>query len=211
MRSLRRILWLETGDKSSVQLFSRVWLFVTPWTTACQSFLSVTNSKSLLKLISIESVMLSNLLILCNPLLLSPSVFPSFRVFSNESVLRINWPKYWSFSYSISTSNEYSGLISLRLTGLISLQSRGLSRVFSNTGVQKHQFVSTQLSLWSNSHNHTWLLATIALTRWTCVGKVMSLLFNMLSRLVIVFLPRSKYVLISCCYHHPQWFWSPRK
>ena len=113
---------------------------------------SITNSQSLLKLISIESVMPSNHLILCHPLLLLPSIFPSIRVSSNESIFRIRWPKDWSFSFNISPSNEYSGLISFRMTGLISLQSRGLSRVFSNSTVQKHQFFSTQHSLWSNAH-----------------------------------------------------------
>ena len=109
----------------------------------------------LLKLMSIESVMPSNHLILCHPLLLLPSVFPSIRGFSNESVLCIRWPKYRSFSFSISPSYEYSGLISLGWTGWVSLQSKGLSRVFSNITVQKHQFFSAQLSLWSNSHIHT--------------------------------------------------------
>ena len=121
----------------------------TPWTVACQVSLSITNSRSLLKLMSIESVMPSNHLILCHPLLLLPSIFPSIRVFSNESVFHIRWPKYQSFSFNISPSNEYSGL---ELTALISLQSKGLSRVFSNTTVQKPQFFSTQLSLWFNSH-----------------------------------------------------------
>ena len=114
--------------------------------------------RSLLKLRSIRSVMPSNHLILCCPLLLPPSTFPSIRVFSNESVLRIRWPQYWSFSFSISPSNEYSGLTSFRRTGWISLQSKGLARVFSNTTVQKHQFFGAQLSLQSNSHIHTWLL-----------------------------------------------------
>ena len=161
---------------SSVQLLQ---LFETPWTAARQASLSLTNSWSLLKLVSIESVMPSNHLILCRPVLLLPSIFPSIRVFSNDSVLRIRWPKYWSFSFSISPSSEYSGLISLRIAGLISLQSKGLSRVFSTT-VQKHLFFSTkvsfyffsfifiswrlitlqycsgtQVSLWSNSHIHT--------------------------------------------------------
>ena len=116
---------------------------------------SITNSRSLLKLMSIASVMPSNHLILCHPLLLSSSIFPSIRVFSNESVLCIRWPKYWSFSFSICPSNEYSLLISLRLTGLISLQYKGLSRVFSNTTVQKRQFLGPRLSLQSNSHIHT--------------------------------------------------------
>ena len=139
-------------------LFSRVWLFATPWTTAHQAFLSFTISWGLLILLSIESVMPSNHLLLCHPLCLLPSTFPSIRVFSNESALRIRWPKYWRFSFSISPSNEYSGFISLGLTGLISLQSKGLSRVFSNTTVQKHQFFGAQPSLWSNAHIHTWLL-----------------------------------------------------
>ena len=119
-----------------------------------QASLSITNSWSLLKLMSIESVMPSNHLILCIPLLLPPSIFPSIRVFSSESVVRIRWPKYWSFNFSVSPSNEYSGLISFRWTSWISLQSKGLSRVFSNTTVQKHQFFGTQLSLQSNSHTH---------------------------------------------------------
>ena len=142
---------------SSVQLLSRVWLFATPCTAAHQTSLSITNSWSLLKLMSIESVMPSNHLILCLPLLFLHSICPSIRVFSNDSALPIKWPKYWSFSFSISPSNEYSGLISFRLTGLI-LQSKGLSRVFSSTTVQKHQFFGAQPSLWSNFHIHTWLL-----------------------------------------------------
>ena len=125
----------------SVQ-FSRVQFFETPWTAACQASLSITNSQSLLKLMSVESVMPSNHLIFC-PLL--PSIFPILRVFSNELALCIMWPKYCSFS--ISPSNEYSGLISFTIDWLISLQSMGLSRVFSDTTVQKHQFFSAQLSL----------------------------------------------------------------
>ena len=130
---------------SSVQSLSHIRLFATPWTAAHQASLSITNSQSLLKLMSIESVMPSNHLIFCCPLLLLPSIFPSTRVFSNESVLHIRWPKYWSFSFSISPSNEYSGLISFRVDW-ISLQSKGLSKI-SNTTVQKHQFFSAQLSL----------------------------------------------------------------
>ena len=145
-------------DLTSVQSLSHVRLFATPRVAACQASLSITNSWSLSKLMSIESVMPSNHVILCRPLLLSPSIFPSIRVFLNESALRIRWPKYWSFSFSISPSNEHSGLISWGLTGWISLQSKGLSRVFCNTTVQKHQFSGAQLSLWSNSHIHTWLL-----------------------------------------------------
>ena len=105
-----------------------------------------------------ELVISFNHLILCHPLLLPPSIFPSIRVFSNQSVLHFRWSKYWSFSHSISPSNEYSGWFPLGWTGCISLQSKGLSRVLSNTTIQKHQFFGTQLSLWSNSHIHTWLL-----------------------------------------------------
>ena len=132
---------------SSVQSLSRVRLFATPWTSHGQISLSFTISWSLLRLMSIESVMPSNHLILCCPLLLLPSIFASIRVFSNESVLRIRWPKYWSFRFSISPSDEYSGLISFRMYWLALLLSKGLSRVFSNTTVQKHQFFSAQLSL----------------------------------------------------------------
>ena len=146
---------------------------------------------------SVESVMLSNHLILCCPLFLLPSIFPSIRVFSNESVLCIRWPKYWSFSFSICPSNEYSGLISFRIDWLDLLAVQGTLKVFSNTIIQKHQFFSarflyspTLTSIHDYWKNHT-------LTRWTFVGKVMSLLFNILSRLVIAFLPRSKRLLIS--------------
>ena len=135
-------------SKISVQ-FSRsvVSDSASPWTATCQASLSITNSQSLPKLMSLESMMPSNHLILCNPLLLLPLIFPSLRVFANESTLHIRWPNYWSFSFNISPSNEHSGLISLRMTGWISLQSKGLSRVFSSTIVQKHQFFSPQLSL----------------------------------------------------------------
>ena len=123
---------------SSVQSLSLVPLFVNPWIAACQASLSITNSQSWLKLMPIESVMPSSHLILCRPLLLLPPILPRIRVFSNESILRMRWPKYWSFSFSISPSDEHPGLISLGWTGWISLQSKGLSRVFSNTIVQKH-------------------------------------------------------------------------
>ena len=118
-----------------------------PCTAACQHSMPITNSQSLLKVVSIELVMPSNHRILCHPLLLLTSIFPSIRIFSNESVLCIRWPKYCSFSFSISPSNEYPGLVSFRWTGWISLQSKGLSTVFFNTTVQKHQFFGTQLSL----------------------------------------------------------------
>ena len=126
------------------------------------------------------------------------SIFPSIRVFSNESVLHIRWPKYWSFGFSISPSNEYSGLISFRMELML-----------LNTTIQKHQFFGAQLSLWSNFNMTTG--KTIDLPIWTFVSRVMSLLFNMLSRLVIAFLPRSKHLLISWLQSPLQWFWSPRK
>ena len=132
---------------SSVQSLSCVRLFVTPWTAACQASLSITNAQSLLKLMSIKSVMPSKDLILSRPLLLLSSIFPSIRVFSNESLLHMKWPKYWSFSFSISPSNEYAGLISFTIDGLISLRSKQVSRIFTNTTVQKHQFFGTQFCL----------------------------------------------------------------
>ena len=140
-----------------VQLLSHVWLFLTPGTAIHQASLSFTISRSFLKLMSIESMMPSNHLILCCPLLLLPLIFPCIRVFSNELSLHIRWPNYWSFSFSVSPSNEHSGLIVLRMDWFDSLQFKGLSRVFFTT-VEKHQFFSTQLSLWSNSHIHKWLL-----------------------------------------------------
>ena len=143
---------------SSVQSLSRVQLFATPWIAARQASLSVTNSQSLLKLMPIESVMPSSHLILCRPLLLLPPIPPSIRVFSNESTLQMRWPKYWSFSFSISPCNEHQDPSALGWTGWVSLQSKGISRVFSNTTVQKHQFFCAQLSLLSNSHIHTWPL-----------------------------------------------------
>ena len=142
----------------SVQSLSRVRLFATPWITARQASLSITNSQSSLRLTSIKSVMPSSHLILCHPLLLLPPIPPSIRVFSNESTLRLRWPKYWSFSFSIIPSKEIPELISFRMTGWISLQSKGLSRVFSNTTVQKHQFFGAQLSSQSNTQIHTWPL-----------------------------------------------------
>ena len=144
--------------QSSVQSLSRVRLFATPWTAVCQASLSITNSWSLPKLMSIESVMLSSHLILCCPFLLLPPIPPSIRVFSNESTICIRWPESWSCSFSISPSKEHPGLISFRMDWLDLLQSKGFSSVFSNTTVQKHQFFGAQLSSQSNSHIHTWLL-----------------------------------------------------
>ena len=144
-----------------------------------------------------ELVIPSSHLILCRPLLLQPSIFPSIRIFSSESVLCIRWPKYWSFIFSISPSNEYSGLISFTINCLISWQSKGLSRVFSNTTVQKHQFFGAHLFTVQLSYPSMSAGKTIALTRWTFAGKGISLLLNMLSRLLIAFLLRGKCLLIS--------------
>ena len=173
---------------SSVQSLGHVQLFETLWTIRHQAFQSITNSRGLLKLMSIESVMPSNHLILCRPLLLLPSIFPSIRVFSNESVLLIRWPKYWSFSLSISPSNEYSGPISFRMDWLDLLAAQRMLKSLL-------QYHSSKASIhWYSaffivqlSHPYMATGKTIPLTRWTFVAKVMSLLFNMLSRLVIVF------------------------
>ena len=169
---------------SSVQLLSDVQLFATPWAAAYQTSLSVTNSQSLLKLLSIKLVMPSNHLILCCPLLFLPSIFPSIRIFSNESVLPIRCPKYWSFSFSISPSNEYSGLISFRIDWFNLLAVQGtlkslLQHHSSKASILQHSaFFMVQLS-----HPYMTTGETIALTRWIFVGKVMSLLINTLSRL----------------------------
>ena len=182
---------------SSVQSLGHVQLFATPWTVARQASLSITNSQSLLELMSIESVMPSSHLILCRPLL-PPSVFPSIRVFSNESVLHIRWSKYWSLSFSISTSNEYPGLISFRMDWLDLLAVQGTLKSL----LQHHRSKASILRLSAFfiiqlSRPYMTTGKTIALTRQTFVSKVLSLLFNMLSRLVITFFPRSKHLLIS--------------
>ena len=142
---------------TSIQSLNSVWLFATPW-TACQASLSIINSRSLLKLMSIELMMPSNHLILCCPLLFLPSIFPNIRVFSNESVVRISGQSIGTLSSASVLPMNIQDWFLLGLTGLISLQSKGLSRVFSNTTVQKHRFFSAQLSLWPSSHIHTWLL-----------------------------------------------------
>ena len=177
---------------SSVQLLSCVRLFAAPWTAACQASLSITNSWSLPKLMSIESVTPSNHLILCPPLLLLPSVFPRIRVFSNESVFHIRWPKYWSFSFNVSPSNEHSGLISFRMDCLDLLVIQGTLKSLLQHHSSKASILwcSTLTSIHDYWKNHS-------LSRWTFIGKVMSLLFNMLSRWVIPFLPRGKCLLIS--------------
>ena len=170
---------------SSVQSLSRVWLFVTPWITACQAALSITNSQSLLKLMSIKLVMTSSHLILCRPLPLLPPNPPSIRVFSNESTLLMMWSKYWSFSFSISPSNEYPGLISFRMDWLDLLAVHGTPKILlqhhsSKASIFQHSaFLTVQLS-----HPYMTIGKTLALTRRTFFGKEMSLLFNMLSRLV---------------------------
>ena len=177
----------DISDFSSVQLLSRVRLFVTPWTAARQASLSITNSQSLLKLISIELVMPFNHLILCCPLLFLPSIISSIRGFSNESALLIRWPRYWSFSFSISPSNEYSGLISFRMDWLDLLAVQGTFKSL----LQHHN--SKASILWCSaffmvqlSHLYTTTGKTVALTIWSFVEKIMSLqLFNILSKLVI--------------------------
>ena len=173
---------------------------MTPWTVACQASQSITNSQSLLKLISIESVIPSNHLILCHPLL-TPSIFPSIRVFSNESVLCFRWPKYWNFSFGISPSNEYSGLISFRMDrlDLLAVQGNLKSLLQHHSSKASILWCSTQfiVQLSQLSSSLRLLEKTLALTRWTFVGEVTSLLFNTLSMLAITFLPRSKSLLVS--------------
>ena len=195
-----------------VQSPSNVQLFATAWAEALQASLSFTISWSLLKLMSIELVMPSNHLILCHPLLLLPSIFPSIQVFSNEFTLRIRWPKYCSFSFNIGPSNEYSGLISFRMDWLDLLAVQG-----SLKNLLQHHSSKTSI-LWCSaffivqlSHPQMTPGKTIALTIQAFVGKVMSLFFNMLSRLVITFLLRSKHLLFHSGSHHLQCFWSPRK
>ena len=190
---------METYSQfSSVQSLSHVQLFVTPWTVAHQASLSITNSQSSPKPMSIVLVMLSNHLILCRPLLLPPSIFPRIRVFSNEPTLRMRWAKDWSFSFNISPSNEHPGLISFRMDWLELLAVQGtlkslLQHHNSKASIlQCSAFFTVQLS-----HPYMTVGKTIALTRQTFVDKVMSLLSNMLSRLAITFLSRSKHLLIS--------------
>ena len=189
------VYFARRGSKSfisSVQLLSCVRLFATPWNVARQASLSITNSRSLLKLMSIESVMPSNHLIFCRPLLLSPSTFPNIRVFSNESALHIRWPKYWSFSFTISPSSEHSGLISFRMGWLDLLTVQGtLKSLLQHHSSKASILQCSAFFIIQLSQPYMTAGKTITLTRRTFVGKVMSLLFNMLSRLVITFLPRS--------------------
>ena len=197
----RQILTTKTPRKShigwsvqfsSVQSLSHVQLFAMPWIAAHQASLSITSSWSLLKLMPIELVMPSRHLILCCPLLLLPPVPPSIRVFSNESTLHMRWPKYWSFSFSISPSNEHPGLISFRMDWLDLLAVQGTLK--SSPTPQFKALILKCSAFFTVQHSHPYRTTgkTIALTRWTFVGKVMSLLFNMLSRLVKTFLPMSK-------------------
>ena len=170
----------------------------TPWTAAHQASLSITSSWSLLKLMSIELVMSSNHLILCRPLLFLPSVFLSIRIFSSESVLRIRWPKYWSFSFNISPSNDSSGLISFRMDWLVLLAVQGtLKSLLQHCSSKASILWCAAFFMVQLSHPYMTIGKTIALTRWTFVGKVISLLFNMMSKLIITFLLRSKHLLIS--------------
>ena len=167
---------------NSVQLLSHIWLFATPWTATCQASMSITNTQSLLKLMSIELLMPSNHFILCCPLLLPPSIFPSIRIFSNESFLHIRWPRYWNFSFNISPCSEYSWLISFRMDwfDLLAVQETlksFLQHPSSKTSIlQCSAFCIVQLS-----HPYMTTGSTIALTRQSFVGKVTSLLFNMIS------------------------------
>ena len=195
---MQESVYVAVDSFSSVQSLSRVWLFVTPWTAACQASQSITNSWSSPKLMSIELVMPFNHLILCCPLLLLPSIFPSVRVFSNESALGIRGAKYWSFSFIISPSNEYSGLISFRMDLLDLLAVQGTLKSLLQYHSSKASILQcSAFFMVQFSHSYMTTGKTIALTRRTFADKVMSLVFNMLSRLVITFLPRSKHLLIS--------------
>ena len=182
----------------SVQLLSLIRLFLTPWTIAHQASLSITNSQSLLKLMSIKSMMPSKYLSLFHPLLLLPSIFPPIRVFSNESFLHIRWPEYWSFSFSVSTSKEYWLLISFRMDWLALLEIQGtLKNLLQHHSSKASILQCSAFFIVQLSHLYMTTVKTIALTRWIFVGKVMSLLLNMLSSFFITFLPRSKHLLIS--------------
>ena len=189
---------------SSVQLLSSVRLFPTPWTAPRQVSLSITSSRSLL--ISIESVMPSNHLILCCPLLLPP-IFPSVRVFSNESVLHIRWPKDWSFSFSVSPSSEYSGLISFRMDWLDLFAVQGTFKILQHHSSKASVLWCSAFFIVQLSPPYMTTGKAIALTRWTVVGKVISLLFSMLSR----FFQGASVFKFHGCSHYLQWLWIPRK
>ena len=191
---------------SLLKELNHVQLFVTPWTTALQASLFINDSWSLLKVMAIQPSLL------CHTLLLLPSIFPSIRVFSDKSVLHIRWPKYWNFSFSIRTSNEYSGLISFRMDWLDLLAVQGIFKSL----LQQHS--SKTSILWCSaffivqlSHPYMTTGKTIDLTRWTFVDKILSLLFNILSMLVTAFLPSSKYLLISCLQSQSAVILEPKK
>ena len=190
-KAMPRSQWRTSSVQfSSVQSLSHVWLFGTPWTAARQASLSITNSRSLPKLMSIESVMPSNHLILCCPLLLLPSIFPSIRVFSNESAHCIRWPKYWNFSFNISPSSEHPGLISFRKDWLDLLAVQGtLKSLLQHHGSKASILPCSAFFTVQLSHPYVTTGKTIVLTRWTFVNKIMSLLFHMPSRLLITLLP----------------------
>ena len=189
------------------------WLFVNPWAAAHQASRSFTTSRSFLKLMSIESVMSSNRLTLCHPLLLLPPIFSASGSFPMSRLLASGGQSIGASASASVLPMNIQDWFPLGWTGWISLQSKGLSRVLSNSTIQRHQLFNAQLSLQSNSYIHTWLLEKPEFWwyRPLSAKRCMSLLFNMLSRFVIAFLPRSKHLLTSCCSHHPQWFWSPRK
>ena len=211
-KCLGKYSWALLNMYQSVQSLSLVRLFATPWSAARQASLSITNSWSPHKPMSIESVMPSHHLTLCHPLLIQPSIFSSIRVFSSESALPIRWPKYWSFSFNISPINEYPWRISFMMTGWISLQSQGTFKSL----LQHHN--SKASILWCSafftvqlSHPYMSTGKTTAFNRWTFVDKIMSLLFNMLSRLVITFLPRRKCLVISWLQSSSAVILEPRK
>ena len=203
---------MGSSQFSSVQSLSRVRLFATPCTAAHQASLSITNCQSPPKPMSIESVMPSNHLIFCHPLFLLPSIFPSIRVFSNESGLHMRWPKYWSFSFNIGPSDEHPGLISFSMDWLDLLAVQGtLKNLLQHHSSKASILQCSAFFIVQLSHPYMTNGKTIALTRRNFVGKVMSLLFNMLSRLVITFLPRSKSLLISWLQSPSEVILEPRK
>ena len=194
----KRITWFSSVTQSCPTLCD-------PMNRSTPSLLSITNSRSPPKPMSIESVMPSNHLILCLPLLLWPSIFPTIRVSSNESALSIRWPKYWSFNFNMSPTNEHPGLISFRMDWFDLLAVQGtLKSLLQHHSSKAPILLCSAFFTIQLSHPYMTTGKTIALTRWTFVNKVMSLLFNMLSRLVITFLPRSKHLLISWLNHHSQ-------
>ena len=180
------LVWHMNLHFSSVQSLSHVWLFATPWTAAHQASLSITNSRSLPKLMSIKSVMPSNHLILCHPLLLPPSIFPSIRLFSNKSTLHIRWPNYWSFSFNSSPSNEHAELISFRMDWLDLPAVQGTQESFSTPQFKIINLLLSAFFIVQLSHPYMTTGKTIALTQQSFVGKVMSLLFSMLNELTLI-------------------------